>query len=333
MSRETQEWLSNNVLVGFGEKPWHYSAAIDSTLAESIRYEGAIPVEDIRRRLFHWTAQQVPMQVETPFGVKEVPGHFAHIRSDNGAILGLASKKYAIHQFQDSLLGGAVKITGSGLGINSAGLLKGGAQGWVSVSLRDTFTTQTGVEFLSHLLCYGSHDGSLPTSYKLVNTLVVCDNTLGAARNEANRPEYRIRHTKNSALKIENAQQALGLIVDSIEETDAYINDLCSTPVSNSQFAKIVEALVAVPAEDGRGKTMAETKQADLHELWNASPMVAPWAGTLFGVVQAVNTHAHHKAIVRGADRWERNTQNMLKGAYDDLDANTLAVARRVLAN
>ena len=67
MSAETTEWLNRNVLRGFTNSrgtAWHYSAAHQGD--ESNHYPGAIPVEDLKRRLFNWEAQ--PKELFIPDG-------------------------------------------------------------------------------------------------------------------------------------------------------------------------------------------------------------------------------------------------------------------------
>ena len=59
---------------------------------------------------------------------------------------------------------------------------------------------------------------------------------------------------------------------------------------------------------------------------------VAPWANTAFGVLQAVNTHAHHIQTVKGAGRAERNMTKMVTGEFEKLDAATLDQLNLVLA-
>src|SRR4051794_22090519 len=60
--------------------------------------------------------------------------------------------------------------------------------------------------------------------------------------------------------------------------------------------------------------TMADRKRDTLQRLYRHDSRVAPWAGTAHGVVQATNTYAHHEAIVRGADRAERNMLKTITG-------------------
>ncbi len=339
MSRETLKWLSENVLVGMGRKAWHFNAENDAALGESTHYAGAIPVADVARRLFHWTAQPVTLGYSAPDGTfREASDKMGLAHSVTGDLLGVHSRKYAIHDFQDSLLGGVQKILGNGLGIESAGLLSKGAIGWVSVSLPDTSTVTLGegsnVEYLTRLLAFGSHNGKFPTSYKLVNTLVVCDNTLAMATGEKDRPEYKIRHTVNSVVRVESAHQALGLIVAGQDAFSQEIAKLVDTSVSDAQWSAFVQALapIADDAVKGKGVTMAENKRERLTELWNADPRVAPWKGTAFGAFQAVNTYQHWDAIVRGAERQERNTLAQLDGTWERHDKATLDTLNAVLA-
>lgn len=58
MSRETAKWLNTNTLIGFTGKrghAWHYRSHLQS--AEPNHYPGAVPVDDVRRRLFDWEPQ------------------------------------------------------------------------------------------------------------------------------------------------------------------------------------------------------------------------------------------------------------------------------------
>ena len=336
MSRETLSWLNTHTLIGMGRKAWHFSAAEQGV--EANHYAGAIPVADVARRLFHWQALPVDLSYSYNGQTHVAADKMGLAHSVTGDLLGVHSRKYAPHQFQDSLLGGVQKILGNGLGIESAGLLSKGAIGWVSVSLPDTSTVALGeganVEYLTRLLAFGSHNGKFPTSYKLVNTLVVCDNTLAMATGEKGNPEYKIRHTVNSVVRVESAHQALGLIVAGQDAFSEEIAKLCEVTVTDAQWSAFVQELapIADDAVKGKGVTMAENKRERLTELWNADPRVAPWKGTAFGAFQAVNTYQHWDAIVRGAERQERNTLAQLDGTWEKHDTATLATLRRVLA-
>jgi hypothetical protein len=64
-----------------------------------------------------------------------------------------------------------------------------------------------------------------------------------------------------------------------------------------------------VPQEQGRGRTLAESKRDTPDRLWRSDERVFPWRGTAFGVLQAVNTYSHHHQAARGS----RVQRNMLK--------------------
>src|SRR5690606_13296651 len=101
MSKETHEWLSNNVLIGFTEKrgnAWHYREG------DQNHYTGPVPVADIERRLFHWDPEIVPLYV--PVGSAgteflEVPGRVAVRRPDTGHVLGVFKDSVNPHPFRE----------------------------------------------------------------------------------------------------------------------------------------------------------------------------------------------------------------------------------------
>ena len=56
MSRETLTHLNTQTLIGYTSKrgqAWHYRAEHQGS--EPNHYEHAVPVADVRRRLFHWS--------------------------------------------------------------------------------------------------------------------------------------------------------------------------------------------------------------------------------------------------------------------------------------
>jgi hypothetical protein len=82
-----------------------------------------------------------------------------------------------------------------------------------------------------------------------------------------------------------------------------------------------------LPDQAGRSHTIAEHKRESLTKLWNHDTRVAPWRGTAYGVIQAVNTWAHHEQTVRA----ERNMLRAVTGNVDTLDTDTLTTLSKVL--
>lgn len=358
MSRETSEWLNQNTLIGFTAKrgnAWHYRASdVGTTPAElyplanshlnagqlvaTNHYKGAVPVADVNSRLFGWDAVQVNLfaDVADILGVdgpkyKRVNKRVGWYRSDNLEELGFPSPGWTAHPYSQWLIETTEQITDGELDIASAGLLKGGAQAWVSYEVPDTITTPEGVDFRPQLLATTSFDGSLATTYKRATTLVVCDNTLAAALGEAKDQQIKIMHSKYSHMKLIDARSALQIIHTSADLMSAEIKALCEQAVTEAEWSKFLDAYVPVPEDKGRGKTMAENKRETLTNLWSHDQRVAPWRGTAFGVLQAANTWFHHAQVVRGATRPERNMDNMISGRTEKHDVAVLDTLHKVL--
>jgi len=345
MSAETTTWLNQMTLIGFTEKrgnAWHYKESKQGD--EPNHYTGAIPIEDVERRLFQWDAVegQVSATVMSEDGVYSIadPSRKAIIRpagslsaDDKGGILGVFKSSYCIHQYREWLLNQIAAILDDDLCIGSAGLLRMGGQAWVSVEVPDNIVTPSGVVFRPNLLAATSHDGTLATSYQRAATNVVCDNTMAAAMREKT-TKFRVRHTRNSYLRLNDARQALEIIHTVADDFMKQVEELTNITVSEGDWTKFLDSINPIPTEDGRGKTIAMNKRDKLTGLWAHDDRVAPWANTAWGVVQAVNTYEHH--LSRGSsnvDRLiERNMQRAISGKVNDLDGDTVKALEEVLA-
>lgn len=338
MSRENSQWLNRMILVGFTDKrghAWHYRTEDQGT--ESNHYPGAIPVDDVLRRLFNFEVREQTMYILTDHGYTEVPGRKAMVTSDDEFVLGVFKEGYQGHQYQEWLLDNVATILGDDLGIGAAGLLKSRGQAFVTVEVPDSITTPEGVTFRPNLLAATSFDGSLATTLKRVVTDVVCDNTRDAALGEEGQ-QFKVKHSKYSHLKIKDARDALQIVFTMADDFAAEVAELTSVKVSAIQFNKhlnIMVPLVDPSGEDlkGRGLTMAENKQNDIIRLYNSDDRVAPWHGTAYGVVQAYNTWNHHYAIVRGeTTRFIRNMENTITGKMGNKDQEVYESLQAVLS-
>ena len=352
MSKETLQHLNTNTLIGFTDNrghAWHYRAEEQGD--EPNHYPGAIPIEDVQRRLFAWTAESRRLAVELPADLESMthlddegkPVRWAAVedrqgicRSDTGSVMGIFAVGYARHQYGEWLLTTVANLLDDDLSISSAGLLKGGAIAWVEVSVPETITTPEGVAFRPNLLATTSFDGSIATTYKRTVTDVVCDNTRDLALAEHGQ-QYKVKHSRYSQAKLAPAREALMLVHTLADEFAAEVAQLCATQVTPAQWARFLD--LQVPRTDaqgqpltGRSLTLADKKRDTLQRLYRFDERVAPWAGTAHGVLQAVNTYEHHEAVVRGATRAERNMLRTIGGDFAQLDRATWTTLSAVLA-
>ena len=346
MSTETSEWLNQNVLVGYTEtrgNAWHYRASDQGE--ESNHYESAIPLEDVKRRLFHWQAESCPVFIKVgstiddatgiddegnPFKMVQVEDRQAVVHGTTKKVFNIFKDGYKTHQF-DTLLDMASNIIDDSINIGSAGLLKDGAIGWVSIEMPESIEVVEGFSVRSHLILTTSHNGTLATTIKPVDTFVVCDNTHVQAMSEDG-AQFKARHSKYSNMKITNVKEALGFVHRLTESASVEVNRLVDWKVTDDQFKRIIANLCAIPNLEDSSQTAvtkAENRRSAIVNLYKEDSRVAPWAGTALGVLQAFNTYNHHF----GGDvakRTERNMMNVLSGKTEQSDNNVLKVLASV---
>lgn len=363
MSEETMEWLNNNTLIGFTEKrgfAWHRDNALQGL--EDNHYPGAIPLDDVYRRLFGFDLLRSAVAVKVYGNMEDaqlfgydmgkesdtedaetgliVPGReyywkptvdqIAVTTSDTADIMGFHTDSYEIHQYKEWLAETVSKILGQGLDIGSAGLLKDRKVAWVQVETPEVIRTQVGFDFYSFITASTSTNGTLKTMFQANNRAVVCDNTLTGARNE-NSPKFGVKHSRNSMLRLQDARDALNVLVNAQKDFEKDIEVLADTPVSQQQWEDIVARLIPIPENEARS-AIAQTKVDDILALYRSDSRVQPWAGSGLGVVQAFNTWDQHFRTTRGdTNRAQRNQFNMINGSTAKADAKVMSALYEVV--
>ena len=330
-SRDYLQWLNSQILVGFTDvrKPWWYEAKLQGD--EPTIYSGAVPLGDVRRRIFDWEAVRCSVKVDLPGRPNTVvPEKYAIVHNKTGHIFKFASKNYVIHQYQEWLIKNVASLLDNGnLQIGSAGLLRNGAGAFVSVETPENVKTRSGMEIKPKLLAASSHDSKLASTYKFVSTIVVCENTLSMALAETSNP-YRRRHTLNSLDRLEDVRKSLDIVIAGPEGMIHLIDSLSDIKVSDAQWQEIVERLVPVPASS-RPQVVArlENKRLELDNLWRSDPRCTPWHGSALGAFQAFNTHANHIAG-QDSSRFDRNMRKTLSNTSLNEDKKILKIIQDV---
>jgi phage/plasmid-like protein (TIGR03299 family) len=341
MSKESRKWLNTQVLVGFTEKnnnPWWFNESAQGE--ESSVYTGPIPPADVLRRLFSWNAESWPVTVERPDGTSiPLADQRAIVHGETGHVFRISNKEYVIHQYKDWLLHNVNNLFDSDeLHIGSAGLLRRGAGAFLTVERPENVVSKSGMKLKSRLLAATSHDSKIASTYKMVNTIVVCDNTLDWALYKESGKKHRVRHTKNSPLRIPDVRETLNLIVESDQGIVKFIDSLADVTVSESQWQEIVERLVEISPESlPRVKARLENKREALDKLWRADYRCIPWQGSALGAFQVFNTYRHHLAgpstvgLVDFEKRFNRNMESVISDkafkADQDLLRHIISVA------
>lgn len=336
MSRETALTLNTQTLIGNvakrGYNAWHYRADLQGT--EPNHYDGPIPIEDVLRRLFTFSAVEQPVFV----GIRDESGNIiryieqtdrkAIVRNDNHHVMGMFKESYAIHQYDHWLIDNVSNIIDNKvLGVDSAGCLRDGAIAWVTIASPDNLTTKAGFPVRPYILATTSHNGTIATTYKQVYNAPVCDNTLFAGLRE-NGAQHKTRHSKHSVARIQNVRDALDIVFEMGQDIVAEIERLSSITVTDREWDAIVNRLVPIGAVGDVPQSAIskmENKQETIRQMYRNDPMVSPWAGSALGVLQAFNTFNHHVAG-NNKTRAERNAMSAINGKIQQSDAKVLEV-------
>jgi phage/plasmid-like protein (TIGR03299 family) len=347
MGQETAIWYNTMIKVGNTDKykrAWHDDAALRASIgAEDNHFPGPIPM-DVAEKFFDLHVSPREIWFTAPDGTRvKVDGYKAWATTDDNTTLGVHSDSYAGHQYGDWLLKNISHLVGGDVGLGAIGYLRNRAQAFCHIEVPETFKTPEGVDFRPFLMAATSFDGKLPSIYKRCITRPICDNTVDGAMMEKGQ-EVRVKHTRNSILVLRDAAQALMLLEDVAEYEAARIATQCQATVTDLQFDAFLAKLCPLPEQAAgldinardrstRTATIAANKREKLNELYRQDGRAAPWCGTAFGVLQAVNTYQQHEATIRNAHegRYARNMENAINGKSAEADNNALALLQQVL--
>jgi phage/plasmid-like protein (TIGR03299 family) len=335
MSRETQKWLDNNTLIGFTESrgnAWHWRAGTDN------HFSGAVPVKRVRD-LLGWEPVTIPVTYPWKGRTRDTD-RILVVHGTTGDVLGSFKNGYQPHSYGEWLVEKVETLLDSSVQIGSAGQIKNGAIAWVSVEVPDAIDIpRVGEKIRPSLTAMTSFDGTVATTYKRLFTRIVCDNTFEMGRSEKTNAQVKVKHTRTSAgrLNVLTSRDALQIVFDSADEFAREIESLATTKVTTRQWNQFLDIHVPMVDEKknplaGRGRTMAVNKVDALKGLYANDMRVAPWAGTAWGVLNAVNTYNQHMSIVRNGERAERSMENAVKGKTKESDDAVLAQLELVLA-
>jgi phage/plasmid-like protein (TIGR03299 family) len=343
-SAETMEALRQNIKIGFTDErgpAWWANGAVTkagnwTTIPDGSHFDGPVPIDVVRAQLDVplVKAERTSVRYRGEDGKLHTvvdPNVAPIINARTGQIFGYPTDSYRIHPYLQTLHTFIEQILhDERVAVGSVGLLKKGGVAFLQAVLPEHYEV-AGYGFQPYITGVTSADSSRVTSWSTGAKGAVCDNTVDTALREA-LTQLKVRHTKNSDVKVQAAREKLGIrLVQTAEEITAIIDGLVNVEVSEKEFAAWLDLTVPVPEKDeksptgGRGYSFAVNKRDRLAEL-RTDPKVAPWDGTGWGIVQLDNTDRTWNGIVRNADygRLERNFTNDVFGLTAKADLKAL---------
>ncbi len=153
--------------------------------------------------------------------------------------------------------------TADGAHYETAGVLGKGEVVWGLADLN--LTTRVGDDVQKNYVLFSTgHDGSYSWNLRAVNERVVCNNTLDIALSERTKASFRVRHTKNARLRIDEAHVALQNLTGDIKAVEQKLQYLAGKKITREGLNTIFDRLFPQTEKDGDGgKVLVSSKQRD----------------------------------------------------------------------
>lgn len=303
-------------MIYYGEKPWHSKGTPKDRLQTVEEALQAINGDYV-----------VSLQPMFLADGTEVDTHKATVREDTGALLGVVGANYAVHQNRE-----VFEAINSILGtdearVETAGTLFGGKKAWALVQIGGIMRTkQTDDTYEKYLLAATSHDGSLPSIFKLVVNRVVCNNTLNFALSEAGNYFYYHKHTRSSELVIADAIAALGFINHRFEVVQSIIDQLADHQPTDEEVRSVFMKLIPNPTNEEEDKlvntTQAQRGRDKLMELFEngTGNTMDGIRGTSSAVLNSVTEYADHYRTIRCGEGVDPREQRLASNWFGTSD-------------
>jgi phage/plasmid-like protein (TIGR03299 family) len=242
---------------------------------------------------------------------------FGIVREDNVLLATVGARYEPVQAVQAYEFGSDVRRQAEGEGLRadliSVGSLDHGRRYFFTYDL-GRFTIGD-YEVADYWTVSGSHDGTSPLLGLNSPILVVCANTLAAAK-AAGTTHYRFRHTSGVHDRMDEARQALGTHHENREAYVAMAEGLMRTPVAPQTYKALLDTLF--PAGDDvptRTRNVNDAAREKVGLLYRAEDqtvdVVGGVEGTAWAFVQSVNTY----------ENWGMPTRNTRGVGSDTLRA------------
>lgn len=245
-----------------------------------------------------------------------IPGYVANVRSEDHKPLAIVGERYKILQNVEALSFLDDLVDSGEAKYEAVISLKDGAK--VSLLARLPREVKIGGmdELSTFILLSNSHDGSSAITLAATPVRVVCQNTLSLALSTAKRT-FKVRHTSSLGGRLSEARTALGVVFNYMAEFEETADRLLNTSFSDAEFEAFLSSLIAMPEDEGRGKTIATNTHDTIRSIAyntlrvddgkrNAQinlPDMEPIKNTKWWALNAVSTYNQHFATSKKTKR------------------------------
>ena len=282
-----------NRMIYVGEMPWH---------GLGVRLPARASYDEIVAAAGFYEAIEKDVYIP-PFRTP-IPDKKALVRGDSGEYLAVVGKGYEVVQFSE-VARTLVEAAGDVKAVfTTAGTLGPvGIRGWLLGELPNPITVKGDPSPIrKYVLGTTGHDGVTAVVIKNVATRVVCANTLGVALGERGGATWRIQHTANARLRLDEAGKAFAQLARSYDRLGELANVLATTPFTDVQMKATVDRVMPVPVDD-KDHTRLEAERTKVVQLFDTAVGIERVRGTAWAALQGWTEYADHHRLVRDTGR------------------------------
>lgn len=219
---------------------------------------------------------------------------YGTFRADTGGFLGSVGTDYTVIQNPDGFRF-LEDIISEGYSVDSAGVLRGGAVVFANVKIMESEVV-SGDTHAFYAQFTNSHDGTQSLSFLGTSVRIVCGNTLRMAINNGKKTGkiFKISHTKNAAVRLQNAKEFLSLVGASAASFGDKLKMLASKKLTTEMEKIFLDKLIGEVSEDeNANKRRANMREAILSAPDN-SDVIRGINGTAYSMLQRVTNYYTH---------------------------------------
>ena len=342
MAHEMQ--ANDTMMSGNGIRPWHGLGTILpglATAAQAIDAAG-LGFEVLQGEMAYIIPERQQGDRIIPEQVRTVRSRKANFRSDDGGFLGMVSDNYAILQNKEAF-GFFDSIVAEGAAAyETAGSMFGGKVIYITAKIPGLIRVGTGDDVMeNYVLLRNTHDGSGAVTAKLINTRVVCNNTLTAALREDGE-QVSIRHSASMQERIKEAHHAMGVANKRILEIQEFGNAALNVKMKEDQAqAYFMNAMGLKMGANKDGEDKLPRIIQEMMMLREAGKTTKEARGTLWGDFNVVTEFLGgenpeygrtYKAQARSENTTQENkVDSLLDGASAKQAMQAMALAQAYL--
>jgi phage/plasmid-like protein (TIGR03299 family) len=243
------------------------------------------------------------------------------MRSSDKSILGTVGERYEVLQnieafnvFQPFLDMGLVRL-------NTAGSLYNGQKVWIlaEIIFEHPLEIRPNDSIRKFILLSHGHDGKSPVKFGLTPIRVVCANTLQMAHTNNDSKLFKIRHTKNMSIKIENARDVIYEMNECFNATASIYRNLDSKSIDQEWLDKYIKNVFKITEE------IISTRQHNIIERIKSNFRYSPGAKgkSAWDAYNAITYYISHEH----GNNDDNRLKNLWFGQNVELSQNALKLA------